>query len=506
MSDRAKALSVLAASTAAFAVCFAVWMIYGVLVTYLVDRQIYDFTRAQQGWLIGVPVLSGSVLRLPAGMLTDRFGGRYTMTAIMLAAALALYGVSVADGFWQLFFGGLGLGVAGASFAAGVAYTSAWFPPNRQGTVLGIFGAGNAGAALTALLAPRLLQEFTHRGAEPNGWRMLPRAYALALVAMAVVFWLATFSRKAVAAGPTLRERLAPLASVRVWRFGLYYFLLFGGFVALSQWLIPYYVNVYAMSLVSAGALTSVFSLPAGLFRALGGWLSDRIGARAVMYAVLASCLVILSLLFPPRLELDAPGQGLTALRAGVVEKVSEHEIVVGQDRYALQDEHEGAAEVRFGIHRDATEGFLLLPTASFRRVPVVVPGDTVVRGQILVRGVTKVYFQANRWIFTGLVMLLGIAMGFGGGAVLKHVSTYFPGQVGTVGGVVGMLGALGGLVCPIAFGYMLDATGIWTTCWMLLAVIALVCLVWMHMVIRRMMVTSVPSLMRQVEQPVQSS
>jgi len=486
VTDRAKALSVLAANTVAFTACFAVWMMYGALVTWLVDSRSYQFGPAEIGWLIGVPVLSGSLLRLPAGMLTDRFGGRPVIAVIMIVAALAAYGVSRADSFVGFLLAGLGFGIAGASFAAGAAYTSVWFSPERQGTVLGIFGMGNAGAAITAVVSPLLLRAVTHGGTAPEQWRLVPRLYALALVVTAALFWLATWPRKAPdTAALSLRQRLAPLSAVRVWRFGLYYFLVFGGFVALSQWLIPYYVNVYGRSVVVAGTLTSLFSLPSGLFRALGGWLADRVGARTVLYWVLGVGLTVLVLLLPPRVELQAPGQGIVASRPGTVTAVSDSEVMVGADRYVLNYPTDGGARVRFGIHMD-DEGFLLLPSTSFRETPVVQAGDQVVKGQLLVRGVTRVYFQANIWIFTALVVLLGISMGFGSGAVLKHVATYFPGRVGLVGGVVSMLGALGGFCYPILFGYLLRATGIWTTSWLLLAVTALVCLVWMHRVVRQ--------------------
>ena len=498
-SSGVKAVSVLAANTFAFTICFAVWMMYGVLVTFLVDRHLFVFGSAQIGWLIGIPVLTGSLLRPAAGMLTDSFGGRAVMTAIMLVSALSVYLVSFADGFWGFLVGGLGFGIAGASFAAGVAYTSIWFPPGRQGTVLGVFGVGNSGAALTAILAPRLLGWLTSSDLER--WRLLPRIYAAALHATAVAYWFATFPRKPEGAGQTLRQRLEPLGNLRVWRFGLYYFLLFGGFVALSQWLIPYYVNVYTVSVVTAGTLASLFALPSGLFRALGGWLSDRVGARAVMYWVLGLGIAVLVLLFPPRVELQLPGQGILAVRPGTVTEVSEQEVVVGADRYVLQDVASAAAELRFGISR-ADERHLFLPAATFRQTPVVRVGDIVAKGQLLVQGVTQIYFQANRWIFTGLVLLLGILMGLGSGAVFKHITTYFPGRVGVVGGVVGMLGALGGFALPILFGYLLRATGVWTTAWMLLALCALVCLIWMHVVIRRMMTESVPALMRDVDGP----
>ncbi len=504
MTDRAKAICVLAASTVAFLVCFAVWMMYGVLVTWLVDRGVYEFTSSQMGWLIGIPVLSGSLLRLPAGFLTDRYGGRPVMVVVMVIASASAYAVSYADGFWGFFAGGLGFGVAGASFASGVAYTSAWFPPERQGSALGVFGIGNVGAALTAALAPRLLRMFTQDDSVLEQWRLLPRYYAVALLVTAVLFWLASFSRKAESGTPqSLMQRLAPLAYGRVWRFGLYYFLLFGGFVALSQWLLPYYVNVYGLSMVAAGSLVSVFSLPSGLFRALGGWLSDRFGARRVMYWSLSLSIAVLVLLLPPRVELQAPGAGVMASRAGTVTAVSELEVVVDGDRYAVEVPATGQPGLRVGIHR-TDEEHLLFPSASFQQIPVVKVGDHVEKGQLLIRGVTQIYFQANRRIFTGLVILLGVVMGLGGGAVFKHITSYFPGRVGAVGGVVSMLGALGGFAYPILFGYLLGATGIWTTCWLLLVVVAIVSLVWMHTVVRRMMTAAEPVLMRQLEDPGQ--
>lgn len=488
MSVGGQAIRVLAANTIAFAICFAVWMMYGVLVTYLVDRQQFAFEAAEIGWLIGIPVLSGSLFRLPAGMLADRFGGRAVMAVIMLLTGLAAWAVSLAGGFWAFFFGGLGFGIAGASFAAGVAYTSLWFPPQSQGTALGIFGMGNVGAALTSMLAPALLDHLTQGGSEPERWRMLPRLYGLALLVTAATYWLATIPRRSEQAGLSLRERLAPLGTSRAWRFGFYYSLLFGGFVALSQWLIPYYVNVYGLAVTSAGALASAFSLPAGAFRALGGWLSDRVGARTVLYWVLGTGLILLVLLFPPRIELLAPGQGVLAEAAGRVSAVTDSAVWVDGHRYEVQHLAPATAELSVGIHRQR-ERHLVLPAATFRQEPAVAVGDTVLKGQLLIRGMTQIYFQANIRIFTGLVVVLGMLLGVGGGAVFKHIATYFPGRVGVVGGVVSMIGALGGFAFPILFGYLLGATGIWTTAWMLLAIVALTALVWMHLVVRGAMV-----------------
>jgi NNP family nitrate/nitrite transporter-like MFS transporter len=491
--DRAKALSVLAANTAAFMVCFAVWMMYGVLVTFLVDQQVFAFTKAQIGWLIGIPVLTGSLFRLPAGMLTDRYGGRPVFAGVMLLAALAAYLTSFANDFWGFILGGLGFGLAGASFAVGIAYTSVWFPAQQQGTALGVFGIGNTGAALTAIVSPQLLRLLTHDGTELERWRMLPQIYAVALVAMTVVFWLLTFPKKPDdPIQRTLHQRLEPLGSVRVWRFGLYYFLLFGGFVALAQWLIPYYVNVYTLSVVTAGLLSAVFSLPSGLFRALGGWLADRFGARTVMYRVLGGATAVCLLLAVPRMDIQSPGQGVMAARGGTVTAVTEEAVEVDGTRYPLRRLEPGNPRQR---------GTLVLPTAASWQEPVVRPGDVVPKRALLARGVTRIYFQANIWVFTGLIFVLAAVMGIGMAAVFKHIPTYFPRDVGTVGGIVGVIGGLGGFIGPILFGYLLQGTGIWTTNWMFLFLLSLICLVWMHAVVRRMLNVRAPEVAGQMDE-----
>jgi len=486
------------ASTIAFFVCFGVWMLYGVLVTFLVDNRVYDWSKTSIGWLIGTPTLTGAVMRLPLGVLTDRFGGRAVMTALMLVTAIPVYLVSATMSYQAMIVAGLGVGLAGASFAVGVAYVSVWFPPERQGTVLGIFGMGNSGAALTSLIAPGLLNSLTGHGANLDAWRTLPKIYAGVLIVTAVLFWLVTDTRK-TATNTTLRQRLEPLGQIRVWRFGFYYAFLFGSFVALSQWLVPYYVNVYTMSIATAGLLAAAFSLPAGIVRAVGGWLADRKGARTVLYWSFGLSIALLVLLFPPRMELQAPGQGLLADRPGVVTAVSDTEIIVDTTRYGLQSGDSGEAEITLGIH-DPSEGVHLFPRANFRQYPVVEIGQRVGKGDMLARGVTQLYFQANRWVFTAIVLAIGIMLGLGSGAVFKHIPTYFPGRVGVVGGIVGVLGGLGGFAEPILFGYLLAATGIWTSSWMLLALFGIACLLWMHVVVRRMVSAQAPELSRRID------
>lgn len=474
-------------NTVAFTVCFAVWTMYGVLVTFLVDQRVVDLDKAQIGWLIGIPILTGSVLRLPVGYLSDRYGGRPVYFAVMLIAAAAAYFVGEANSFASLLVAGLAFGTAGASFAVGIAYSSVWFPKERQGTALGVFGMGNAGAALTSLGAPHLLKALTQGSAGIEGWRMMPKLYAAGLAVMAILFWVFTVPKKPQTAGRSMGDMMRPLKDLRVWRFGLYYFLVFGGFVALSQWLIPYYLNVYSMTLAMAGTMAAIFSLPSGVVRALGGWASDKFGARATMYWVLSSCAVFFLMLVAPRMSVRSPGEGVMADRAGTVTAVSAERIVVDDKVYPLKR----MPDV-IGLARKDKEA-LVLPTFQSWHEPQVQVGDKVVKKEVLARGVTNAYFQANVWIFTGLVFLAGIMMGVGKAAVYKHIPEYFPNDVGVVGGIVGVLGGLGGFVCPILFGYMLKGTGLWTTCWLFLAAVSIVCLVWMHLVILKMTRNMVP-------------
>lgn len=481
MSERGAANRVLFLNTLAFTVCFAVWTLYGVLVTFLVDRQILQLDKAQVGWLIGIPILSGSVLRLPIGLWTDRYGGKPVYIGVMLFSAISVFFVSFANSFEAFLLGGLAFGTAGAAFAVGIAYSSVWFPKEKQGTALGIFGVGNAGAAVTTLAAPALLAYFTNGGTDLEGWRMLPRVYAFSLVAMTIIFALFAVPKKVEGASDrSIVDMLQPLRDVRVWRFGLYYFLVFGAFVALAQWLVPYYLNVYGMSLALAGLMASIFSFPSGIIRALGGYISDKLGARTTMYWVLATCVLFSLMLVAPRMDIISPGEGIMAERAGIVTNVTPTTVTVDEKVYELKPRPPQDS-------RRMEEGTLVFPTFESWQEPAVVVGQEIKKRELVAKGVTHVYFQANVWIFTALVFLLGISMGIGKAAVYKHIPEYFPKDVGVVGGIVGVIGGLGGFFCPILFGYMLKSTGVWTTCWLFLAFIGIISLVWMHMVILKM-------------------
>ncbi|TNC75011.1 NarK/NasA family nitrate transporter [Rubellimicrobium roseum] len=283
-------------STTAFTVCFAVWTIFSIIGIRI--KEDLGLSETAFGLLIGVPVLSGSLVRLVLGIWTDRFGGRIVYTATMLSAALATALLSFAQTYPQMLLAGLGVGLAGGSFAVGVAYVSRFYPAGKQGTALGIFGVGNVGAAVTKFVAPFVLVAY--------GWQTVALVWAAALAVMAVVFWLTTEDDPVIRARrkgevppprPFLKE-FEPLRDLRVWRFSLYYFFTFGAFVALALWLPRYLVGVYGFDIATAGLIGAAYSIPGSIFRAYGGVLSDRIGARKVLWwtlAVSGLCTLVLS-------------------------------------------------------------------------------------------------------------------------------------------------------------------------------------------------------------------
>jgi NNP family nitrate/nitrite transporter-like MFS transporter len=295
--------SVLVMSTVGFTVFFAVWVMFAIVGIPL--REELDLSEGEFALLVAIPILTGSVLRVPIGVLTDKVGGRLIYTALLVFTAIPAYLISHADTYQQLLVLAFFLGMAGTSFAVGIAWVSAWYPPERQGFALGTFGAGNVGASITKLLAPTLVALIPAAGLAggviPGGWRFVPFVYAFMLLGTALAVWLLSPSHDLrPAKGRSVRSQLSPLRYLRVWRFGLYYIVVFGAYVALALWLPKYYVDVYDMDLKAAGFLTALFIFPASLLRPLGGWLSDRLGARAVTYtAFIAMCGALVWLMFP---------------------------------------------------------------------------------------------------------------------------------------------------------------------------------------------------------------
>lgn len=286
---------ILILSTTAFTLLFAVWLMFGVLGVPI--REEFKLTQVQFGWLTAIAILSGSLWRLPFGILTDRIGGRVVMTGLLLFSAIPCVLVSHATSFTELMVYAFLFGIAGNSFSAGIAWNSAWFDKQRQGVALGTFGAGNVGASVTKLIGPALIALVPAGGLLggllPGGWRFVPMLYAGLLVLMAAAVWLwAPSPDRRPGQGRALGQMLAPLKEVRVWRFGLYYVVVFGAYVALSLWLPNYYKTVYGLPLGTAALLTCLFIFTASLLRPLGGWLSDRYGARPVTYAVFVGMLI----------------------------------------------------------------------------------------------------------------------------------------------------------------------------------------------------------------------
>jgi NNP family nitrate/nitrite transporter-like MFS transporter len=418
-AQRARALWL---STFAFAVCFAVWVIFSIIGVEL--KKELGLSDTQFGLLVATPILTGSISRPLLGIWSEMIGGNRVFALAMLVVAGFTFALPFAHSYPVLLLLGLGLGLAGGTFAVGVVYVSAWYPRERQGTALGLFGIGNVGAAVTSFGAPLLLTVMD--------WRQVADIYALAALVTAVLYFLfaqvdpVTRGRASGGRGASLVERLAPLKNLQVWRFSLYYFLVFGGFVALASWLPRYYMGVYKVDLATAGMLAASFGLPATLFRAIGGALADRYGARRMMYISFSVCMVGLFLLSYP----------------------ATHYVIDG---------------IRGPI------AFTIAPSMLER---------------------------------AAVLFLLGVVMAFGMAAVFKHIPSYYPQHVGAVGGVVGMIGGLGGFFLPIAFGVMNDLVGIWSSCFMLLFVIALTNLLWMHFAILRMNRTRHPQLKADTDLP----
>jgi NNP family nitrate/nitrite transporter-like MFS transporter len=302
-----EARRVLVLSTTAFTALFAVWLMFGVLGVAI--KKELGLSQLQFSWLAAIAVLSGSLGRLPFGIATDRFGGKVLMTALLLGTAVPCFLVSRATSFGALVACAFLLGIAGNSFSVGVAWNAGWASAERQGFALGVFGAGNVGASLTKLLGPALIAVVPASGYLggwiPGGWRFVPVLYAFLLIVLAAAVWiLGPVVDRRPSRNRSLRHMLIPLRNVRIWRFGLYYVVVFGAYVALSLWLPNYYQSVYHVSLARAALLTAFFIFPASLLRPVGGWLSDRFGARPVTYGVFFVMSVVSVLLSAPEVHL----------------------------------------------------------------------------------------------------------------------------------------------------------------------------------------------------------
>lgn len=295
--DKGDQYRALGLSTLAFTVCFAVWTIFSIIGVKI--KQDLGLSETQFGLLVATPVLTGSISRIFLGVWTDQIGGRIMLPLQMLITAISVWLLASVQTYAVFLIVALGLGLAGGSFIIGIAYVSRWFSAEKQGTALGVFGAGNVGAAVTNFAAPFLVIAL--------GWQDTARVYAVVLVIMAVVFFIFAKPDPVVAEQKKTGKKpvsaimqLEPLRDIQVWRFATYYFFVFGGFVAFASFLPRYYVGAYGVSLAAAGVFAGMYSLPASIFRALGGWMSDVWGARFVMYLTFIVSLIVLFVMSYP--------------------------------------------------------------------------------------------------------------------------------------------------------------------------------------------------------------
>lgn len=295
-SNRRTAISVLVVSTLAFTVCFMVWMMFGVIGIPL--KKQLGLNATQFGLLTATPVLTGSLVRVPLGIWTDRFGGRIVLFITMLLCVVPIWLMSHATEYWHFLVLGLFVGLAGGSFSVGTPYVARWFPKQQQGFAMGVFGAGNSGAAVNKFVAPVILVA--------AGWAMVPQIYAAIMLGTAIVFWLGSAHDPAhvvPASKGGFMAQLKALKDPRVLKYCQYYSIVFGGYVGLALWMVQYYVGEYGLDIRVAALLAACFSLPGGVLRAIGGWLSDKHGAHKVTWWVMWVSWICLFLLSYPQTD-----------------------------------------------------------------------------------------------------------------------------------------------------------------------------------------------------------
>jgi MFS transporter, NNP family, nitrate/nitrite transporter len=276
-------------ATVSFAVSFAAWGLIGGLAP--IFSSLYGLSASQTALLVAVPVLLGSLARLPMGMLTDRFGGRLVFTALLVFSSAAAFLVPITSGYTSLLVAAFLIGMAGSSFAVGAAFVSRWTSSGRQGTALGIYGLGTIGQSLAVFAGPVVAARF--------GWEAVFRGTSALLLAWAVVYYAlarnpAQTGRPATVAAMASILRRAPTA----WLLGGFYFLTFGGFVAFSIYLPTLLRAQFGLEPADAGFRAAGFVVLATLMRPVGGWLADRIGGAQVLswvFGGVALCSLLLT-------------------------------------------------------------------------------------------------------------------------------------------------------------------------------------------------------------------
>ena len=275
----------LALSTIGFAITFAVWGMLSALAPKFVEM--YHLSFVKKSVLIAVPVLLGSIGRLPMGILADKFGGRLVLGLLLVFCLIPAFGASFTTSYTSLILWGFVIGCAGTSFSVGVAFTSKWFPAEQQGTALGIYGMGNIGQSVAVFGAPALV-------AATGDWRFPFWVFGILSAIFGAVFLLAARNAPVKAQAKRFAEYLKifkrePLA----WVLSLFYFLTFGGFVALGIYLPTLLKDIFGLTPTDAGARVAGFVILATIMRPVGGWLADRYGGAPVLLLVFSSIAVL---------------------------------------------------------------------------------------------------------------------------------------------------------------------------------------------------------------------
>jgi len=259
-------------ATLAFAFCFAAWGMIAPIAPAL--QKELGLSDTQTAIMISIPVVLGSLLRIPLGLITDRVGGRTVFTGMLFFSAGSAVLVGFASSYAMLLGAGFLLGTAGASFAVGIPFVAEWYPPKRQGMALGVYGVGNIGTAIAAFSVPAI-RNATSQEVAGLVFGAVIAAYAL--------IWM-SLARRAPGAKPKATRYGEVLgAGWRLWRLALFYFVTFGGFVAMALFLPKLLTDWFDYSLTSAGLRAAGFTLLATAFRPLGGILADRIGGERVL-------------------------------------------------------------------------------------------------------------------------------------------------------------------------------------------------------------------------------
>ncbi|MEH6949617.1 nitrate/nitrite transporter [Bacillus sp. JJ634] len=278
-----RSLPVLIFSTLSMMTAFAAWSVFAPIATEI--QKIYQLSTAEKSILVAIPVLLGSLMRIPMGILTDRYGGRKIYSLTMLLLIFPLIGAGFTHSYSMLLFWAFFIGMAGTTFAISITYISKWYPPEKQGFILGIAGMGNIGSAIASFLVPMI---FVTHGLSWVFWSL-----AISVGIMSFILWIGTQDQKLSSKPKSFKESLSVLKFKETWLLSIFYSLTFGSFVTFSIYLPTLLQEQFKLTTLDAGIKTAGFVTVATLIRPVGGYLSDRFGARRILAFVYSGVLLL---------------------------------------------------------------------------------------------------------------------------------------------------------------------------------------------------------------------